>query len=147
MVLNPVAGHDLRAEHLELLLVGTRPMQPGGDQDQSSLARNPRLSQDLEHRPQDRLVGDGTRNVAYQDASILPPAGNFTEPRAADRLLKRESDGSLGVLERGHVADRQWTDHALGGQLHSQPCPPVIERHSQRLHRASGSSRKWLLKR
>ena len=37
----------------------------------------PAASQRLEHRPQDQLVGDGTRDVADHDAGVCAPAGQF----------------------------------------------------------------------
>ena len=127
MVLDAIAGHDLLAEHLELLGVGAGPVQAGRDQDQRLLAGNAGLLQDLEHRPQDRLVGDRPRDVADQDAGVFPPLGDLAQGGRADRLFQRRGDRRLGVRQRRHVANRQRPDDPLRGQLHVQSRPAVVQ--------------------
>ena len=55
-------------------------------------------------------------------------------PRASSRnggvpigSLEGRGDGGLGIGQRRHVADRQRADDAVGGQLHGQSGPAVVE--------------------
>ncbi len=71
------------------------------------------LSQHLEHRPQDRLVGYGPGDVADQDAGVFSALGDLTERLRADRVFERRRDRGLGVRQRRHVANRQRPDDPL----------------------------------
>jgi hypothetical protein len=137
VVLDRIASHDLRAEHLLLLGGRTGPVQAGGDQDQGALAGDPGLFQDLEHRPQDRLIGDRSGDVADQDAGVLPTPGDLSQGGGADRLLERRGDVALGVVQRRHVTDRQRTDDPIRGKLDGQSGPAIIQRQFHGLPRAA----------
>ena len=135
MVLDPIAGHDLLAQHLELLGVRARPVQAGRDQNQRLLAGDAGLLENLEHRPQDRLVGNRTGDVADQDAGVFP-ALRRSRPARSVPIGSSQSRGDrrFGIRQRRHVANRQRTDDPVRGQLDVQPRPAIVERELPFLH-------------
>ena len=99
------------------------------------LARNSRLAQDPERRPQDRLVRDRPGDVADQDAGVFAALCQLPQRLAADRFLELGCNSRIGIIQRRNLLDRQRTDHAICGQLHGQARSTVIECYFQCLHR------------
>ena len=131
MVLDPVAGHDLRAEHLLLLGGGTGPVQPGGDQQQCPLDGNPGFVEDLQHRPEDRTVGDRPGDVADEDAGVGPPLGNPSQNGikffATADLLEQVRDRSWlakvtnTVIHYWHKKNARKKNHPAVGSMNGHP--------------------------
>ena len=103
-------------------------MQARRDQEQHLIACDACLVQYRKDRAEDGRVGHRPGDVAHQDAGAFPAASDVAERGRADRLLERKGHSGLGIGYRRDVANGQRSDNAIGGKLHGQSGPAVVER-------------------
>ena len=128
VILDAVAGHDLRADHLELFGLRARPVQSGRDQDQRASRGMPasRKTSSIGRR----IVWLGTGRVMSQirmQASLRPCASS-RKPGVPIGSSSADRDGALRDRERRDVLDRQRADHAIRREFHVQSRSAVVER-------------------
>ncbi len=78
-----------------------RPMQAGRDEYGDRVARNPGGHHDLDHRPQEQMVGNRTGDVADQDAGAPAPTREFIQRQAADRVVEGGKDCARLIRQLG----------------------------------------------
>jgi hypothetical protein len=127
MIDDPVLAGDRPADHLDDFFRLTFAVQAGGHEDCDLVARNPLALENLQHRPQDQLVGDRPRNVADDDAGIFLPAGDFFQRRSAVGFFQHLQQVTAGIGQRRRVLVFERTDDVPIRQFCRQTGAAVFE--------------------
>ena len=119
---DPVAAHDLRAEHLDELGVGCCPVRAGGDEHDDVLgAKSGQLGQDdRQHGP----TGHRTRDVTNRNGHCLTRLGQVPERARADRVPNRVPDSARLVRQPDDIGRLDY-GRAVVGKLHGQVAAAV----------------------
>lgn len=127
MVFDRVVVHDIRPHHFLHFGAFVGAVQPGGVEDQDSLTWDAGLFENMQNGGQNELVGNGTSDVANENARGFLAAGQFGKRRSADGIGEHLGDGIRGIEEGGGVADCEWTDDTIVGEFDIETRSAIVE--------------------
>ena len=115
MVLDPVAGRHLRADHFHEFLAQVGPVQAGGHQDQDFLARDAALLERRQSGGKMHRVGHRPGDVADDHAGIAAAPGQLGQRRSSRRLRQAAGDRRLRLGQRLGTLIAEALDHVPVG--------------------------------